>query len=310
MTIDGNRLSKGSKHVLLTGATGFIGTPLTDMLRRQGWQVTALVRDYAKARHQLGSGVQLVKSLDEIDAADRIDIIINLAGEGIANKRWSRERKKQLLASRLDTTRALIQLIQRLESKPDKLLSASAIGFYGASDDRELDESSPGGDEFTHELCKRWEQEAGKAESAGVDVCIMRLGVVLAADGGMLGKLLPLFRLGLGGRTGSGYQYLSWVHRDDVLAAIYWLISSGGKGVYNVTAPQPVANAGFTDALRKAVRRPAFFHQPAVAVRLMFGEMGEQLLLSGQRVVPGRLQREGFTFAFPVVDAALKDCVK
>ena len=220
MTIDGNRLSKGSKHVLLTGATGFIGTPLTDMLRRQGWQVTALVRDYAKARHQLGSGVQLVKSLDEIDAADRIDIIVNLAGEGIANKRWSRQRKKQLLASRIDTTRALIQLTQRLESKPDKLLSASAIGFYGASDDRELDENSPGGDEFTHELCKRWEQEAGKAESAGVDVCIMRFGVVLAADGGMLGKLLPLFRLGLGGRTGSGHQDLSWVNRDDVMAAI------------------------------------------------------------------------------------------
>lgn len=310
MTIDGNRLSDNSKHVLLTGATGFIGTPLTALLRRQGWQVTALVRDYAKGRHRLGSGVELIKSLDEIDADEPVDIIINLAGEGIADQRWSRSRKQQLLESRLHTTRALIKLIQRLETKPDKLLSVSAIGFYGASDDRELDESSPGGDEFTHQLCKRWELEAGKAEAAGVEVCLMRLGVVLAAGGGMLGKLLPLFRAGLGGRTGSGQQYLSWVHRDDVLAAMLWLITSGGRGIYNVTAPQAVSNACFSAQLAKAMRRPAFCHQPAALVQLMFGEMGERLLLRGQRVVPARLLREGFTFSFPTLDAALADCVK
>lgn len=309
MTNNGNNINTGSRHVLVTGATGFIGGPLVVALRRQGWQVTALVRDYAKARKKLGHGVLLVKNLDEIDAEECIDVIINLAGEGIANKRWSRSQKKQLLDSRLQTTRALVRLVHRLESPPDKLLSASAIGFYGYSDDREFDENSPGGDAFTHELCKLWEQEASKAESAGVDVCIMRLGVVLASDGGMLGKLLPLFRLGLGGRTGSGAQYLSWIHRNDVLAVILWLLSSGKKGIYNLTAPEPVTNACFTEKLASAVRRPAFFHQPAALVQLIFGEMGEQLLLKGQRVVPARLQREGFRFSYPALDIALADCV-
>lgn len=310
MTIDVDSVAQVSKHVLLTGATGFIGVPLTAALRGQGWQVTALVRDYARARLQLGSGVVLIKSLDEIDAEDRFDVIINLAGEGIADKRWSRPRKKQLLESRLQTTRALVKLIRRLETKPARLLSASAIGFYGASDDSVLTENSPGGDEFTHELCKRWEQEASKAESAGVSVSIMRLGVVLAAGGGMLGKLTPIFKLGLGGRIGSGQQYLSWIHRDDVLAAILWLISTGGKGVYNVTAPEPVSNYRFTEQLASALHRPAFFHQPAAVVQLMFGEMGERLLLNGQRVMPTRLQREGFPFSFPILDMALADCVK
>lgn len=310
MKIGINSLDSGSKRVLLTGATGFIGVPLVSVLRSQGWQLIALVRDYARARQQLGSGVLLIKSLDEIDAEDNVDVIINLAGEGIADGRWSRARKKQLLDSRLQITQGLVRLIHRLETKPAKLLSASAIGFYGARDDQVLDESSPGGDEFTHELCKRWEQEARKAESVGVDVCIMRLGVVLAADGGMLGKLLPLFRLGLGGRTGSGQQYLSWIHRDDVLSAILWLITDGDKGTYNLTAPQPVTNAAFTQALASAIKRPAFFHQPAVMVQLMFGEMGERLLLHGQRVVPSRLQQEGFGFLLPTLAQALAASVK
>lgn len=305
MTIDNNSIITGSKHVLLTGATGFIGVPLVARLRAAGWQVTALVRDYSKARRQLGGGILLIKSLDEIDAEDRVDVVINLAGAGIADKRWSRRRKKQLLESRLLTTRALVKLVQRLETKPTKLLSASAVGFYGASDDRVLDESSPGGDEFTHELCKRWEQEASKAEAAGVAVCIMRLGVVLAAGGGMLGKLVPIFKLGAGGRIGDGRQHLSWIHRDDALAAMLWLITADGKGVYNLTAPQPVTNTDFTESLAAALHRPAFFHQPAALVQLMFGEMGERLLLNGQRVVPARLQREGFHFLFPTLDAAL-----
>lgn len=310
MANDGKNITQGSKHVLLTGATGFIGVPLVAVLRHQGWLVTALVRDYAKARRLLGGGVTLIKSLDEIDVEDRVDIIVNLAGEGIADKRWSRVRKKQLLESRLQTTRALVKLVQRLETKPAKLLSASAVGFYGASDDRVLVEDSPGGDEFTHELCKRWEQEAGKAELAGVNVCIMRLGVVLAEGGGMLGKLLPIFKFGLGGRIGGGTQYLSWIHREDVLSAILWLITSDSKGIYNLTAPEAVSNARFTEGLASALHRPAFFHQPAAIVQLMFGEMGEQLLLKGQRVLPARLQREGFEFSFPTLDQALAACVK
>lgn len=303
-------MAGAGKHALLTGATGFIGIALVNEMCRQGWRVTALVRDYARARQQLGSGVVLIKNLDEINAHDVIDVLINLAGEGIADKRWSRQRKTQLLESRLQTTRKLVALVNRLETKPLKFLSASAIGFYGASDDRPLDENSPGGDEFTHELCKRWEQEARKAEPAGVDVCIMRLGVVLASGGGMLGKLLPIFRLGLGGRTGNGQQILSWIHRDDVLSAIMWLIASGGSGIYNLTAPEAVTNTMFTVQLSSTLHRPAFFHQPEAVVRLMFGEMGEHLLLKGQRVVPARLQQEGFQFRFPTLGAALAACIK
>jgi uncharacterized protein len=309
MTSDKTGFDQGSKHVLVTGATGFIGVPLVSELRLQGWQVTALVRDYAAARNKLGSGVLLIKSLDEINAESRVDVIINLAGAGIADQRWSRQRKKQLLESRLQTTRALVQLVQRLETRPARLLSASAIGFYGASDGRALDESSPGGDEFTHELCKRWEQEARKAEAFGVKVCIMRLGVVLAAGGGMLGRLIPIFKSGLGGRTGSGQQYLSWIHRDDVLAAVLWLIATDGRGIYNLTAPEAVTNARFSRQLASALHRPAWLHQPAVLVRLMFGEMGERLLLNGQNIVPARLQREGFSFLYPELALALDACV-
>ncbi|MDP2127973.1 MAG: TIGR01777 family oxidoreductase [Pseudohongiella sp.] len=310
MTTDSAGLAQGSRHVLLTGGTGFIGVPLVAALRLQGWQVTVLVRDYAVARAKLGSGVLLIKSLDEIDSEECVDVIINLAGAGIADKRWSRDRKKQLLDSRLHSTRALVQLVQRLETRPTKLLSASAIGFYGASDGRALDETSPGGDEFTHELCKRWEQEASKAEALGVSVCIMRLGVVLAAGGGMLGRLMPIFSLGLGGRTGSGQQYLSWIHRDDVLSAIQWLIANDCRGIYNLTAPEAVTNACFSQQLASALRRPAWFHQPAALVQLLFGEMGERLLLNGQNVVPARLQREGFRFSYPALGSALGACVQ
>lgn len=293
------------KRVLLTGATGFIGVPLVAALRTQGWQVTALVRDYARARRLLGGGVLLIKSLDEIDAEEQVDVIINLAGAGIADKRWTRARKKQLLDSRLQVTRALVQLAHRLETKPARLLSASAIGFYGASDNKPLDENAVASDEFTHELCKRWEQEAKKAEALGVSVSIMRLGVVLAAGGGMLGRLMPIFKCGLGGRTGSGAQYLSWIHRDDVLAAIQWLMTSGSRGVYNLTAPGAVTNVRFSECFAAALGRPAWFAQPAIMVNLMFGEMGERLLLNGQNVVPARLQREGFRFLYPELDKAL-----
>jgi len=292
-------------HVLITGGTGFVGVPLIVFLLQQGWKVTVFVRDYARARQLLGAVPTLIRNFDEIENSEQIDVLINLAGAGIADQRWSRARKKILLDSRVQTTRALMFLAQRLDTRPGVLVSASAIGFYGSSDERPLDEQAAGGDEFTHELCKRWEEEASKADALGIRLCIMRLGVVLAAGGGMLGKLMPVFKLGLGGRTGHGQQYLSWIHRDDVIAVIDWLITSEAQGVFNVTAPDAVTNARFSQLLADALHRPCLFPQPAAIVRLMFGEMGVQLLLNGQNVVPRRLLAEGFVFRYPSLQGAL-----
>lgn len=292
-------------HVLITGGTGFVGVPLIAFLLHQGWSVTVFVRDYARSRQLLGAAPTLIRNFDEIENSEQIDVVINLAGAGIADQRWSLARKKVLLDSRVQTTRALMSLVQRLDTRPGVLISASAIGFYGSSDDRPLDEHAPGGGEFTHQLCKRWEEEASKAEALGIRVCIMRLGVVLAAGGGMLGKLTPVFKLGLGGRTGHGQQYLSWIHRDDVIAVIDWLMTSDAQGVFNVTAPDAVTNARFSQMLADALHRPCLFPQPAAIVQLMFGEMGEQLLLNGQNVIPARLLTEGFVFRYPTLQEAL-----
>lgn len=292
-------------HVLITGGTGFVGIPLSQHLINQGWRVTVLVRDYARSRQLLGAAPTLIRSLDEIQSSDQIDVMINLAGAGIADQRWSHTRKQILLDSRVQSTRGLVAMAQRLEHRPEVLISASAIGFYGSSGDQPLDELAPGGVGFTHELCKRWEEEASKAEALGMRVCILRLGVVLGSGGGMLGRLLPIFKMGLGGKTGSGQQYLSWIHRDDVIEVMDWMMQTDVQGVFNVTAPEAVTNARFSKLLADSLKRPCVFHQPAAIVQLMFGEMGDQLLLNGQHVVPTRLLSEGYVFRYPALDHAL-----
>lgn len=293
-------------RILITGGTGFIGSRLIDELQAEGHELTVLVRDYARARLILGTGPELVRSLDEIAQDRQFEAIINLAGAGIADKRWTRARKRQLLSSRLQTTRALVQLCQRLQQPPDLMLSASAVGFYGAHGTEALTETSPVHDEFSHELCKRWEEEARKAESLGIRVCIMRLGVVLGAGGGMLGRLAPMFRFGLGGRIGDGEQMLSWVHRSDVINVMRLLLASKTEsGVFNVTAPNAVTNREFTRELASVVKRPAVLPLPAPMVQLMFGEMGDRLLLHGQNVKPARLQALGFEFRYPDLRSAL-----
>lgn len=296
-------------NILITGGTGFIGTDLVSRCLASGHVVTVLVRDYASARLHLGTGPELIKSLDEISEGQSFDVVINLAGAGIADQRWSRSRKKVLLTSRLQTTRNLVKLFRRMDKPPVQLISASAIGFYGSGSDEPLTENSPPGDEFTHELCKRWEEEAQKAELLGVKVCIVRLGVVLGPGGGMLGRLLPIFRLGLGGRTGDGRQILSWVHKEDVIRCLFWLMAHHKAGIFNLTAPKAVSNREFSRALASALRRPALLPMPAAMVQLLFGEMGDRLLLNGQNVVPARLQAEGFDFAYPSIDAALSACL-
>lgn len=298
-------------HYLITGGTGFIGQALCQRLLEEGHRISVLTRDYARARRRLGGEVELLRELQELAANEHIDIIVNLAGAPIADRRWSASRKAKLVESRVEVTRQIHQLVQRLEHRPDCLISASAVGFYGASDAEPLTEQSPANNEFSHELCKRWEEEARKVEAAGVRTCIIRLGIVLGPGGGMLQKLLTPFRLGLGGRLGSGKQMMSWVHRDDVVEVICRLSEDASlEGVFNLTAPTPVSNAGFTQALAGVLRRPAVLPLPAWFVRLVFGEMGDRLLLHGQCVIPARLQEEvGYDFRYREIRDALRDSV-
>lgn len=297
-------------HYLITGGTGFVGKALCRRLLDDGHRVSVLTRDYARARMRLGREVELLRELQELEADERIDAIVNLAGAPIADRRWSARRKAELVNSRVEVTRQIFQLVQRLEHRPGCLISGSAVGFYGASDARPLTEQSPANNEFSHELCKRWEEEARKIEAAGVRTCIIRLGVVLGQGGGMLQKLLTPFRLGLGGRLGSGSQMMSWVHRDDVVDVILWLSGNESlEGVFNLTAPAPVSNAVFTRTLAEVLGRPALIPLPAWFIRLVFGEMGDRLLLNGQCVMPARLQEAGYSFRYREIREALRDSV-
>lgn len=294
--------------ILITGGTGFIGRALVRESIECGDNVTVLVRDLAKARFLLGAGPRLIRSLDELPVEESFDSVINLAGAGIADRRWTAARKQVLLDSRIQTTRHLVQWMERARQPPAMLLSASAVGFYGAGRSEPLTEQSPGQPEFAHELCQLWEQEARRAELSGVRVCLLRLGVVLG-PGGMLGRLMPFYRFWLGGRLGDGRQMMSWIHRADVIRVIRWLQTHEGSGVYNLTAPHSATNRQFNDALAAALRRPALLSQPAFLVRLLFGEMGERLLLNGQQVLPQRLLDEGYEFLYPDLPSALQACL-
>ncbi len=295
-------------QVLVTGGTGFIGQALLRKFEQQGHVIIVLTRQtIALDTQKYRSNITYIKSLDEIDNQNKIDVIINLAGESIVNKRWSEKQKQLLVRSRVDVTEQLVALMRRLERPPECLISASAIGYYGAQGNQVLDEQSEVHDEFTHRLCQCWEQAARQAEELDVRVCIMRFGIVLGPGGGALGKMLPAFRLGIGGKLGSGEQVMSWIHRSDVIAAIEYLMNSNElDGVFNLTSPQPVTNAEFAKQLGRALSRPTVFSMPCFVVKLLFGEMGDRLLLHGQRVLPKRLLDNGFVFEYEYLNDALR----
>lgn len=287
---------------LITGGSGFIGTALCRALAETGAELTVLTRDPARARPRLPEGVRLVTDLARAGGAD---VAINLAGENLAQGRWSEARKRLLRDSRIATTRALCAWIERQSPRPRVLVSASAIGYYGARGDEPLDENAAPGEDYAARLCRDWEAEALRAEPFGLRVCRLRLGVVLDRDGGALARMLPAFRWGLGGPIASGRQWLSWIHRSDVVALIRWCVDRpSARGAYNATAPHPVTNAEFARALGRALQRPAFLRMPAIALKLLLGEMA-QLLITGQRVLPARLLAEGFAFSFQELPDAL-----
>lgn len=291
--------------LFITGGTGLIGQAA---IKR--WlpdhEITVLSRSAAKVKARFGHAVACCEQLDGVDIS-RFDAVINLAGEPIADKRWSKAQKERICQSRWKLTEQLSTLIQRAHKPPSVYISGSAIGFYGRQDQHCIDESHQDFyPEFSHDICARWENLAQRAASERTRVCLVRTGIVLAENGGALKKMLPPFRFGLGGRIGDGTQYMSWIHLDDMTALLDFLLChSELSGPINATAPKAVPNARFTELLAERLKRPTLLPMPAFLVRLLFGEMAD-LLLYGQNVYPRKLLDAGFQFSYPDLREALQ----
>lgn len=294
------------KRILITGGTGFVGSALCTRLLAAGWGVDVLTRDAGRARRLLPRSVGVVESAHDLEQVPYG--MVGLAGENLGVKRWNAARKREFLASRVRATEHLVEYAAACgDERPRVLVNGSAVGFYGARGDEEIDEDEPPGDEFQSELCRQWEAAALKAEEHGLRVCLIRPGAVLDAGGGPLQSMLPPYKLGLGAWLGHGRQYLPWIHRMDLLRAIQFLLDNPEcSGPYNTVAPRAVSHREFSKALGRALRRPVWAGMPAPVVRLMFGEMAE-MLLTGQRVVPRRLLEAGFRFEFPDLDTAFAE---
>ncbi len=299
-----------SKKVFVTGASGFIGKKLLPALLSAGYDVVAMSR---KVR-DTSSGVRWVvgETMVADDWQKQIDGaygVINLAGEPIVGKRWTPEQKKILRDSRVLTTNNVVEAIEKSEKKPAVLVSASATGFYPKNLDTPFDESARPGDDFLGMICQEWEDAAKVIESHGVRTVLLRIGVVFGPDGGALERMLPIFKLGLGGPIGSGNQWMPWIHVDDVIALILFALANPGvAGPVNAVAPEPVQMKELATGLGRVLNRPAFFPAPAFALNLMLGESA-QVVLDGCRAVPKAALDAGYKFKFPTLDEALRDIV-
>ncbi len=290
-------------QILVTGGTGFIGSRLCARLLAEGHAPIVLTR---RPGRNPQPGIRSVATLDEVGP---VQAVVNLAGEPLMDGRWSDARKQALRDSRIGTTQALLAWIAALPERPRVLVSGSAIGWYGPRDSTPLDETASPGHDFAAMLCRQWEAEALKAEDLGVRTCVLRTGIVLDRDGGALLKMLPPFRMGVGGPMGDGRQWMSWIHREDLVGMILWLLGNGqARGAYNGTAPGTVTNRVFATTLGEALHRPARLTTPAFALKVAFGEMAG-LLLTGQNVEPVHALAEGFTFQYPSLPGALQAIV-
>ena len=296
-------------RILITGGTGLIGRHLCKALLAEGHEPTVFSRNPASVPAKCGAGVQALGSLAEWRPDMAFDAVVNLAGEPIVDARWTAQRKQVLWDSRVTLTEELVRHIAAAERKPSVLLSGSAVGYYGNGGDLMLDEAAGAGEGFAAELCKAWEGAARVAESAGVRTCLLRTAPVLSRDGGILARMLPPFRLGLGAKLGDGKQWLSWVHIEDHIAMQLRLLRDDQMhGPYNLAAPNPVTNAEFTKTLAAALHRPAPFTAPASLLKLAMGESAD-MLLEGQRMLPRKMEAAHFRFAFPTLAEALRDLI-
>jgi uncharacterized protein len=300
--------------ILVTGSTGLVGNALVSALVKDGHTVCRLMRPESSVAGGTKDGFNVAwnPATGELGgAAVGADAVVNLSGASIAGGRWTAERKTLLRSSRVDSTRALVTALARMNARPRVLVSASAIGIYGNRGDEVLTEDSQEGTGFLAELTKEWEEEALKAEAIGIRVVLARFGIILAREGGALAKMMTPFKLGVGGKLGSGEQWMSWVTLEDVVGIIRMAIEKGEvRGAVNVVAPGAVQNAEFTKVLASVLHRPALFPAPAFALRLALGEMADALLLSSQRVVPSRLERSGYGFVHADLAAALTAVLK
>ena len=295
--------------ILITGGTGFIGQALSPALLADGHSVTIYSRYPNKVASIFNNKVNHLGSLHDLSKHDHFDAIINFSGAPIFANRWTEERKQVLINSRSGTTQRRVEFIERTETKPSVFLSGSAIGYYGDQGDAEIDESASVNpqDDFGHQLCMAWEKTAEKAKEHGVRVCLLRTGLVLGKNGGFLQPMLLPFKLGLGGKLGSGNQWMSWIHMDDYIAICKTLLENSMlEGVFNLTAPNPVTNRDFTRELAKQLKRPAFLPMPAWMLQLLLGEMS-QLLLGSQRIIPKNILDSGFKFRYTELKAALEE---
>ena len=302
-------------RIAIAGGSGFLGRSLTSALLSAGHHVQVLSRQTVRQAPKTRDGrIELVNWTPDgtlgpwATSCAGADIVINLAGESIGKRRWSAKRKAELITSRLLPTRSLVKFIDGAMPPPSAFLSGSAIGFYGNRGDETLTEDATEGRGFLAELAWRWEQEALNAESDTTRVVLLRTGMVLDTNEGALQKLIPPFKLFGGGPFGTGRQHVSWIHRDDWVSLVQWVICTPGvRGPVNLTAPRPLTSAEFAHALGRALRRPARMAMPSSLLKMVLGEMAEPLLLFSQRVIPERALKGGFRFAFDTLDAALGD---
>lgn len=297
------------RRIAISGASGLLGAAVGDLLRDQGREVVPLVRPRSDGSGQAREGIPWDPANGRLSADDLegIDAVVHLAGESIFGMRWTDAKKERILDSRVRGTRLVAETLASLDSPPPVLVCASAVGFYGDREDELLDEESTKGEGFLADVCWRWEGAAAAAREAGIRTVHLRFGVILTTRGGALDQMLPPFRAGVGGKLGSGRQWMSWIHLDDAARAVAFALDQESlSGPVNAVAPEPVRNRQLTRRLGKILGRPTLVPVPRLALRLALGEMGEELLLYSARVRPGRLQEAGFEFRHPELESALR----
>lgn len=297
--------------ILITGASGLIGKELQASFGEKGYEMLLASRSQPRDENHILWNMDTGFEDKDLPRLEALDAVIHLAGENVSGLRWTDEKKKAIRDSRIFGTRTIIEAFARLEKKPKVFISGSAIGFYGDRGNDEMTETSSAGDTFLAIVCKEWEAESRRAEDMGIRTVLLRTGVVLSKDGGALATMLTPFKLGVGGVVGTGKQWMSWVSLDDVVAIINFALENQSlRGAVNVVSPNPATNEEFTKELGTVLYRPTFLPLPKFAINLMFGEMGDALLLSSTRVAPKRLQELGFKFEFPHLKQALGHALK
>ncbi len=297
--------------ILITGASGLVGSHLVPELAGVGHKILTLSRSEAESDTEIEWDAETGFEKAELAKMEGVNAVIHLAGESVAGLNWSEEKKGRIRDSRVNGTRILIEGLKKLKKPPSIFIGASAVGYYGDRGDEKLTETSPAGEGFLAEVCQEWEAETDRAKDFGARTAKIRIGLVLTKEGGALGTMLTPFSYGVGGVVGSGKQYMSWISLDDLVRIFIFVLNNEDvEGIVNATSPNPVRNEEFTRVLGKVVRRPTFIPVPEFGVRMLLGEMGEQLLLEGARVFPEKLEETDFKFEYEKLESALKNAIK